>query len=52
MIRFCQCVFEFRDLLNSILTMGINFHQLHLTGTRLRLPRVPKVGELLPITAG
>ena len=36
MIHFCECVFEIRVLLNSILTMGIIFNHLQLTGTRLR----------------
>ena len=51
MIDFCECAFEIRASLNSILTMVIYFHQLQVTGTRLRPPRVPKVGALLPITA-
>ena len=38
MILFCECVFEIRVLLNSILSIGIIFNQLQLTGTRLRPP--------------
>ena len=38
MIHFCECLFEIRVLLNSILTMAIILNQLQLTGTRLRPP--------------
>ena len=37
-IHFCEYVFGIRVLLNSILTIGIIFNQLQLTGTRLRPP--------------
>ena len=53
MIRFCECLFEIRVLLNSLLTMGIIFHQLQSTGTRLRPPpgNEGEVSTLLPKTA-
>ena len=38
MIHFCECVFEIRVLFNSILTMGVLFIQLQLTGNRLCPP--------------
>ena len=47
-IQFCECVFEIRVLLNSILTRGIIFIQLQLTGTRLRPPSGTQVWRTTP----
>ena len=48
MIQFCECVFEIRVLLFSILKMGIIFNQLQLTGTRLRPPPGTQVWRTIP----